>query len=206
MIEVYCFGRRPSADDVVGLTRDLRILWAVEELELSYRPVPIDLASLSAMEASILGPFRQLPVIVDEGQVVRESGAILLYLAEKSGRVSSLLERSHLTQWVFTVLTTLEPRIGAVWNQRSQKPRDQRAVETAHRRLNQLEQFLATSTYLLDQFSVADILLSTVLAVAKRVDLTHSYPSLTAYLAACEDRPARRKSLEEYESRVGLRA
>jgi glutathione S-transferase len=203
MIDVYCFGQRPRPESI-GLTRDLRVLWAVEELKLAYRPVPVDFARLSAAEAEILGPFRQLPVVVDEQVVVRESGAILLYLVEKAETASSMVDRTELTQWVMAVLSTLEPRIGRLWQERHDDIQDERAADIAHRRLRQFNDVLSERPFLLKRFSVADILLATVLKVANKLDLLGSYASLIDYSRACEARSARRSSLEAYRARLCL--
>jgi glutathione S-transferase len=86
MITFYGFGR--VNDKVIGLTRDLRVQWALEETGLSYCVHGVDHTGgeHQSEEFRRLNPFMQLPVIDDDGFVMSESGAIVLYLAEKSGK------------------------------------------------------------------------------------------------------------------------
>lgn len=87
MITLYCFGQvlRP----VIGETRDLRAHWALEETGLPYRIHGIDHSAgeHNGPDFGQISCFRLLPVIDDEGFIVAESGAVLLYLAEKAGKL-----------------------------------------------------------------------------------------------------------------------
>ena len=88
MITFHAFGRVHPL--VHGLTRDLRVQWALEELELPYHVHGLDHTGgeMSRDEFLRLSPFKQLPVIEDDGFVLAESGAILVYLADKAGRLA----------------------------------------------------------------------------------------------------------------------
>lgn len=87
MLKVYGFSRVNKF--ARGNTRDLRVLWALEEMRLPYEIVGMDHPNhdLDSAEFRAKNPFGQIPVIDDEGVVVTESGAILLYLARKSGKL-----------------------------------------------------------------------------------------------------------------------
>ncbi|MGF1474080.1 MAG: glutathione S-transferase family protein [Geminicoccaceae bacterium] len=110
MITVFGFGKvfRP----VIGETRDLRVEWALEEMRLPYRVQGLDHMGGEHKEAaySRISPFHLVPAIDDEGLTVAESGAVLLYLAEKSGKLipSDLEGRSRVIQWCFAALNTIE--------------------------------------------------------------------------------------------------
>jgi glutathione S-transferase len=80
MLKVYGFAR--VNEEARGNTRDLRVLWALEEMGLAYEIVGIDHPNkeLDSRSYRALNPFGQIPVIDDDGVVVTESGAILLYL------------------------------------------------------------------------------------------------------------------------------
>jgi glutathione S-transferase len=87
MLKVYGFGRVNQGAH--GKTRDLRVLWALEEIGLAYEIVGMDHTNhdLDSTAYRALNPFGQIPVIDDDGVVVTETGAILLYLARKSGQL-----------------------------------------------------------------------------------------------------------------------
>src|SRR5438128_2170038 len=87
MVKVYGFSRVNKM--ARGKTRDLRVLWALEEMGLPYEVVGMDHPQhdLDTPAYRTLNPFGQIPVIDDDGMVVTESGAILLYLARKSGKL-----------------------------------------------------------------------------------------------------------------------
>src|ERR1051325_875185 len=81
MLKLYGFSRVNKV--ARGNTRDLRVLWALEEMGMPFEIVGIDHPNhdLDAASYRALNPFGQIPVIDDDGVVVTESGAILLSLA-----------------------------------------------------------------------------------------------------------------------------
>jgi glutathione S-transferase len=113
MIPVYGFSR--VKDPVVGETRDLRAPWALEETGLPYRVHGLDYVEgdTKTGDNRRISPFSQVPVIDDDGFVIAESGAIVLYIAEKAGVLipADLQGRSRVTQWCFTALNALEPTL-----------------------------------------------------------------------------------------------
>jgi glutathione S-transferase len=76
MLKLYGFGRVNRG--ARGNTRDLRVLWALEEIGLPYEIVGMDHPNhdLDSPAYRALNPFGQIPVIDDDGVVVSESGAI----------------------------------------------------------------------------------------------------------------------------------
>src|ERR1700754_2012479 len=109
MIPLYGFGTIFA--DGIGETKDLRAQWALEELGLPYRVHPLDhtAGDLDADAFRRISPFRQVPVIDDDGFVVAESAAIVLYLAEKAGKLipSDVKGRTQVVQWCFAAATTV---------------------------------------------------------------------------------------------------
>src|SRR5450631_4145680 len=87
MLKLYGF----SKVNVVarGNTRDLRVLWALEEMQLPFELAGMDHPAhdLNTEAYRRLSPFEQIPSIDDDGLVLSESAAILVYLAKKSGRL-----------------------------------------------------------------------------------------------------------------------
>ena len=211
MITLHAFGRVHPL--VHGLTRDLRVEWALEELELPYRVHGLDHTGgeTSRDEFRRVSPFKQLPVIEDDGFVLAESGAILLYLAEKAGRLADPKTRATVTRWCFAALTTIEPVVAMIVLTDFEKKTDdvskeRRAslVKWADRALAGLETCLGEHAYVAgEEFTVADILMTTVLRQARRADLLANYPRCEAYRQKCEARPAWARTVAAYEARLG---
>jgi glutathione S-transferase len=209
MLKLYGFARVNRGAH--GNTRDLRVLWALEEMSLPYEIVGMDHPNhdLDSSAYRALNPFGQIPVIDDEGVVVSESGAILLYLARKSGKLmpQQLAGEAQVLRWCFTALTTVELPVLSLWfvdmsGGKNSKPSD--ALHGwAEMRLKQLDgwlthrQFVAT-----DDFTVADILMCHVLDAGTRPELLASFPNLLAYRTRCTERPAWRKTIDAYRARV----
>src|SRR3989442_13707783 len=87
MLKLYGFSRVNAG--ARGRTRDLRVLWALEEMQLPFELAGMDPPAhdLSTEAYRRLSPFEQIPAIDDDGLVLSESAAILVYLAKKSGRL-----------------------------------------------------------------------------------------------------------------------
>ena len=113
MITLYGFGT--IFPEGVGETKDLRAQWALEETGLPYQVHAVDhTAGEHLGEAySRLSPFNQAPVIDDDGFVVAESAAIVLYVAEKAGKLipSDAQGRMRVTQWCFAAVASVEPTL-----------------------------------------------------------------------------------------------
>ena len=211
MITLHGFGRVHPL--VHGLTRDLRVEWALEELGLPYRVHGVDHTGGETRrdEFRSISPFKQLPVIEDDGFVLAESGAILLYLAEKAGRLADPKTRATVTRWCFAALTTVEPVVAMIvltdFDKKSDdvtKERRATLVKWADRGLAGVEECLGEHPYVAGaEFTVADILMTTVLRQARRAGLLANYPRCEAYRLTCEARPAWARTVTAYEARLG---
>src|SRR3979409_1919013 len=111
LITLYGFGR--IFPEGRGETKDLRAQWALEETGLPYRVHALDPpgGELDSDAYSRISPFHQAPVIDDDGFVVAESAAVVLYLAEKAARLipSDVAGRTRVVQWCFAAVATVEP-------------------------------------------------------------------------------------------------
>lgn len=209
MITLYGFARVNAG--ARGNTRDLRVLWALEEIGLPYEIAGMDHPNhdLDAKEFRALNPFGQLPVIVDDGIVVSESGAILLYLARKSGKLmpSDLAGEAQVLRWSFTALTTIEVPVLSLWfvdlmGGKGTKPSGA-LHHWAEMRLKQLDGWLHDRQYVAtDDFTVADILMTHVLDAGTNAETLQAYPNLVAYRTRCTGRTAWKSTLEAYNERV----
>src|SRR5687767_11006613 len=117
MLKVYGFSR--VNEFARGNTRDLRVLWALEEMGLPYEIVGLDHPNhdLDSPAFKAKNPFGQIPVIDDDGVIVTESGAILLYLARKSGTLMprDLAGEAQVLRWTVAALNTIEQPILTLW-------------------------------------------------------------------------------------------
>src|SRR3982751_3860797 len=113
-----------------------------------------------------LNPFGQIPAIDDDGVVVTESGAILLYLARKSGKLMprDLAGEAQVLRWSFAALSSIEAPLLTAWfvgmnGGKGTKPHDA-LVQWSDMRLKQLDGWLANRTFIAtEHFTVADILM-----------------------------------------------
>jgi glutathione S-transferase len=209
MLKVYGFARVNKFAH--GNTRDLRVLWTLEEIGLPHEIVGMDHPNhdLDSEAFRAKNLFGQLPVIDDEGVVVTESGAILLYLARKTGKLMprDLAGEAQVLRWSVAALNTIEMPMLSMWfvgisGGKGTKPHDA-LREWSDMRLRQLDGWLAQRTFIAtDEFTVADILMAHVLTQATNQGLVGPYEHVRAYQTRCEDRPAWQRTIAAYRERV----
>jgi glutathione S-transferase len=214
MLTVYVFGNAPRP--VWNVTRDLRVLWALEETGLPYRVHPLDFerGELKQPAYTRLQPFGQIPAIEDDGFALFESAAIVLYLAQKSGKLLppslSFQDRARASQWAFAAVNSVEPALAELFvldhfaaDAPGSKQRRPAVEEQAAARLASLEAALAHRSHLLgDSFSAPDILMASVLRLAQHTELLRAVPHVAAYLARCDQRPAWRQVIAAHHQRL----
>jgi len=214
MITAYVFGNAPRP--VWNVTRDLRVLWALEETGLPYRMHPLDFerGELKRPEYTRVQPFGQIPAIEDDGFTLFESAAIVLYLAQKSGKLLppslSFQGRALAAQWCFAAVNSVEPALVELFvldhfaaDEPRAKERRPALAEHAKARLASLETVLAHRSYLLgDEFSAPDLLMTTVLRLVQHTDLIGAAPHVAAYKASVEERPASKKVVAAHHQRL----
>lgn len=182
-----------------GYVRDLRVRWAFEEAGLPYEAELIDLPNQASEANRRRQPFGQVPAYRDDDVEMFESGAIVLYLAEKSEALAprDTRGRARVTSWVFAALSSIEPHVqnyvhldsfhaGKPWVA-AQRPE---LLEMLEGRLAALAVWLGDADYLEGRFTVADLLMCTVLREAVDCGVLARYPTLDAYRQRCEARPA----------------
>ncbi len=142
---------------------------ALEELGLPYAVHAIDLSKLEQKQEAFLelNPNGRIPVIVDRDRddfVVFESGAILLYLAEKAGRLlpAESDARSQVIQWLMFQMGGLGPMQGQanVFYRYAPQKIDyaiERYQNETRRLYEVLNRRLEGRDYLVDEYSIADI-------------------------------------------------
>ena len=110
MLKVYGFSKVNAF--ARGNTRDLRVLWALEEMQMPFELVGMDHPAheLNSDAYRRLSPFEQIPAIDDDGVVLSESAAILIYLAKKAGKLipSDPAGEAQVVRWSFAAMNTVE--------------------------------------------------------------------------------------------------
>jgi glutathione S-transferase len=214
MITLYGFGR--IFPEGIGETKDLRAQWALEEIGLPYRVHALDHTGgeLETDAYRRISPFRQAPVIDDDGFVVTESAAIVLYLAEKAGKLipSDVQGRTRVMQWCFAAVATVEPTlvcldfIGMFDSAKAAQQLHVEVPKLARRWLGDVERRLEDRQWIAcADFTVADIMMAGVLRTIRKTDLMEPFPKLEAYFERCLARPAWQRTLGLYAERLGVK-
>jgi len=188
-----------SPDQGAGLARDMRVRWALEEVGQPYEVRLVPWARFKEEAHLARNPFGQIPTYEEGDLVLFESGAIVLHIAE---RFPGLLPadanaRARAIMWMFAALSTVEPPIvdrevveyaeaGKSW----QAERFSMVDERIRNRLSQLSARLGDSEWLDGAFSAADIIMVHVLRRLEGSGLLEEFPTLAAYSARAEARPA----------------
>ena len=204
MITVSAFRWVP--DFARGQVRDLRVRWALEEAGLPYRTRLLEQGGQDKPDYRALQPFGQVPIFEEDGFVLFESGAIVLYIGERS---ETLLRRdaasgARATQWLIAALNSVEPFLVNVAlldlfhaNEEWAKLRRPGAVALAQKRLSALSTSLGDKPYLDgDRFTAGDLMMTTVLRTLDHTDIVTGDRRLSAYIDRCTARPAYRRAFD----------
>ncbi|MEM7069702.1 MAG: glutathione binding-like protein [Pseudomonadota bacterium] len=156
-----------------------------------------------------ISPNAKMPAILDhdvEGEPIPvfESGAILVYLAEKTSRFAPTgpIERKELNEWLFWQVGNLGPMAGQYSHFRNYAPKDQvyghdRYKGEYQRCLQVLERRLEGREYIVGDYSIADMISFPWVLIAKAIDCPlDEFPNVTRWRAAIKERPAVRKAID----------
>jgi glutathione S-transferase len=202
-VTITAFERSPDRGQ--GLARDTRVRWALEE---TGQPYAVRLLSFDAIKAPAhlaLHPFGQIPTYQEGDLTLFETGAIVFHIA---ARHPSLLPddedaRARATTWMFAALNTVEPPILELATARLLEADEPWAAarmplvqDRVRARLRQLSDYLADAEWLDGAFSAGDLMMVSVLLRLRPSGLLDEYPSLAAYVARGEARPAYQRAFE----------
>ena len=211
MLKLYGFSKVNAG--ARGHTRDLRVIWALEEMQLPFDLVGMDHPAndLKTEAYSHLSPFEQIPSIDDDGLLLSESAAILIYLAKKSSRLlpGDRAGEAQVTRWYFAAMNSVEPPLLALmvldWTaDGSCNKHREFLVGWVNRVMTNLERWLVGRDFVATNgFTVADILMAHVLSAGIKDDrLLAPYPGVASYRDRCLTRPAWKRTIEAYFARV----
>ena len=157
MIELF------SADTPNGK----KISIMLEEIGLDYKVTKINISNNDQFKPQFIkiSPFSKIPVITDHenNESIFESGAILIYLAEKSGKFYDQKDRLRINQWLMAQMGTIGPMIGQHhqfhhYNPGKSEFGEERYFKITKRIYQELDARLKESKYLAgEKYTIADI-------------------------------------------------
>ena len=194
-----------------------KITMFLEETGLAYRIVPVDIGSGAQFEPAFLAisPNNRIPAIVDYAPAdggaplsVFESGAILLYLAEKSGRLlpQQLRGRVEVMQWLFWQMAGLGPMAGQNHHFSRYAPEKiayaiERYVRETRRLYAVLDRRLADRPFIAGEYSIADIAAYPWIVPHERQgQKLEDFPHLRRWFDTIRERPATVRAYEKAKS------
>jgi GSH-dependent disulfide-bond oxidoreductase len=178
---------------------------ALEELGLPYTVHPIDIGKGEQYQPDFLkvSPNNRIPAIVDRdnGMALMESGAILIYLAEKTGKLLPKAgePRYRVLEWAMWQMGGPGPMFGQVhhfvhFNKGKAPYAEERFLKETHRLYGVLDRRLDGRDYVADDYSIADILIWPWVSRFEwqTIDL-NQYPNVKRWYLAMAGRPAVQK-------------
>lgn len=176
-----------------GRSRWVRPLWMLRELGVPFEAVTVDrpAGELDSAEFRRLNPAGKIPVLLDEGRPICESGAILLYLGDKFPERGLIpapgsYQRGVHDQWMFAIATELEQPLWRIHKKINRGVGDDAAEQLAREEFARVaplfEAVVVQQPFLLgERFSAADIMLSVLLTWQVAQALLADFPALRAY-------------------------
>jgi glutathione S-transferase len=196
-ITITAFERSP--DGGKGLARDTRVRWALEEAGLPYDVRFVSFAAMKEPAHLAVHPFGQIPTFEEGDLALFETGAIVFHIAE---RHTALLPedpdaRARAITWMFAALSSVEPPILDLQTAKfaeGDKPWAQERMplvfDRIRDRLRQLADRLGDAEWIDGKFSAGDLLMVSVLLRLRMSGILDEFPTLAAYVARGEARPA----------------
>ncbi len=200
-ITITAFERSP--DGGKGLARDTRVRWALEEVG---QPYEVRLVSFQAMKQPAhlaLHPFGQIPTYEEGDLALFETGSIVLHIAQRRAGLlpDDANARARAITWMFAALNTVEPPILELQNAvllEHDKPWSEVRLplvkDRVRDRLKQLSARVGDADWLDAGFSAGDLMMVSVLLRLRASGILDEFPSLTAYVARGEARPAYKRA------------
>ena len=200
-ITITAFERSP--DGGKGLARDTRVRWALEEVGQPYAVRLVSFAAMKQPAHLALHPFGQIPTYEEGDLALFETGAIIFHIAERHAGLlpTDADARARAIMWMFAALSTMEPPIfdlttakiiegDTPWAQQ----RLPLVIDRIRVRMAQLSDRLGDADWLDGGFSAGDLMMVSVLLRLRMSGILDEYPTLAAYVARGEARPAYRRA------------
>jgi glutathione S-transferase len=203
-VTITAFERSP--DGGMGLARDTRVRWALEEVGQAYSVRPVSFAAMKEPAHLALHPFGQIPTYEEGDLVLFESGAIIFHIAShKAGLLPDEAKaRARAITWMFSALNTVEPPILELVTAKileGDKPWSKERLpligDRIRRRLEQLSARLGDAEWLDGEFSAGDLVMVSVLLRLRPSGILNEFSKLAAYVARGEERPAYKRAFAD---------
>jgi glutathione S-transferase len=204
MVEITAFSWVPEFAQ--GLVRDLRIRWALEEIDRPYRVRLLDALNPRPADYFHEQPFGQVPAYRDDEVQLFESGAILIHLGLGDERLlpGDAEGRGRAIAWLIAALNSVEPMIFElinidIFNRGQDWTRERRpqVVERIEARLQLLAEALDDRDWFEDRFTIGDLMMVSVLRNLRHTDIVAGQPRLAALVQRGEARPAFQRALAD---------
>jgi glutathione S-transferase len=196
-IVITAFERSP--DGGLGLARDTRVRWALEEVGQPYEVRLVSLQAKTEPAHLRLHPFGLIPTYEEGDLALFETGAIILHIADHHvGLFSADADaRARAITWMFAALNTVEPPILELVTAKileGDRPWAEERLplvkDRIRDRLVQLSARFGEADWLDGPFSAGDLMMVSVLLRLRPSGLLDEFPELAAYVARGEARPA----------------
>ena len=183
----------------------------LEELAADYRMIPVNIGKGEQFTPEFLeiSPNNRMPAIVDHDVdgppvIVFESGAILYYLAERTGRLmpTDPIGRKETLEWLFWQTGNQGPMAGQLSHFVNYAPDDQaygkaRYANEYDRCLGVLERRLAGRDFILGAYSIADIICWPWVLIAKPLGQSlDAFPNVARWRGVIKERPAVQRGVD----------
>jgi glutathione S-transferase len=195
-----------SPDRGRGLARDMRVRWALEEVGQPYQVRLVSFREMKEPAHLALHPFGQIPTYQEHDLALFETGAIVFHIAQRHPGLlpSDAKARARAITWMFAALNTVEPPIVELEQApyaEGEKPWFEERLpmleDRVRVRLDQLSARLGEAEWLDGAFSAGDLLMVLVLRRLEGSGILEGYPSLCAYVARGEARPAYQRAFAD---------
>ncbi len=179
----------------------------LEEINFKYKVTKVNINKDEQFkpEFARLSPFRKIPVIIDHenNRSLFESGAILIYLGEKSGKFYDNDNRTQINQWLMGQMAYVGPMLGQHhqfhhYNPGKSKFGEERYFKISERIYRELDERLSSSEYLAgDIYTIADIATFPWIARHEWHDIgLKKFKNLTRWYRKIASRPAVQKGFD----------
>jgi glutathione S-transferase len=198
---ITAFERSP--DGGMGLARDTRVRWALEEVGQPYEVRYLSFSAIKEPAHLAIQPFGQIPTYEQGDLTLFETGAIVFHIAEGHRALlpSDANARARAVMWMFAALNTMEVPILDLANgkflERDKPWYEERLALVKNRvrdRLAQLSNHLGEGDWLDGAFSAGDLLMVSVLLRLRPSGVLDEFPIVAAYVARGEARPAYKRA------------